>query len=292
VQIGRTRKLLLETITTDAGSSFRCFDFQLPFFPFKWHYHPELELTLIVKGSGLRFVGDSIQEFKDGDLCLLGSNTPHTWQSTPRKKQKVQAVVIQFLPAFLGEKFLKLPEARAIEALFDRARRGLCLTGKLRQRIADEMLRMRSQKPGSWARMQSLLALLGAIAESKDCRVLAQSHYEGHQEDSASLKLNTICGFVHDNLQELPPQSHVAKLARLSPPAFSRFFKRHIGKTYANYVNEIRISRACRALLETDAAVTEVALDAGFNNLSNFNRRFREIKRMSPREYRRKAALV
>ena len=72
----------------------------------------------------------------------------------------------------------------------------------------------------------------------------------------------------------------------MSPSAFSRYFKRVMGKTFSRFVNELRIGQACRALLETDRPIAEIAYDCGFNNLSNFNRRFRELRGVSPRQFR------
>lgn len=291
MQIERTRKIQLETIPVDALASFAFREFRLPCFPFKWHYHPELELTLVVKGRGLRFVGDSIQDFEDGDICLLGSNTPHTWYSTPAKKRPVHSLVIQFKADFLGREFMNLPESRPMQELFQRARRGLAVTGRTRHAIQAEFTALARERPGSWMFLSRLMSMLGTLAETKSsgCTPLAASHFEGSLQRESGRKLNMVCDFIHANLQALPPQREIAKMARLSPAAFSHFFKRCVGKTYEEYVNELRISRACHALLETDAGITGIAFDAGFNNLSNFNRRFRKLKQMTPREYRNQA---
>src|SRR5437773_60598 len=108
------RRLQRELIPLDAKTSFAFFEFRRPRYDFCWHYHPELELALIVKGNGLRFVGDSIHEFCDSDLVLLGANLPHTWHSPRKPKGRTYSMVIQFLPECLGEEFLKLPEARPL----------------------------------------------------------------------------------------------------------------------------------------------------------------------------------
>jgi AraC-like DNA-binding protein len=283
------RRILLESHPLEPTVSFLYKEFaRWSHFAFNWHYHPEIELTLIVKGHGLRFVGDSIQDYGDGDLCLLGSNTPHTWQSTPAKGRSVHSVVILFLKEFLGSEFFDKPEARAIHDLLERARMGLVITGKTRQSVSAQMRAMRSVPSGSFQMVLNLLSMLSAIAANPgDCTPLAAAEFDPVTNHDAHQRLRAILRFISDHPDEIPSQRDVAKQVRLSPAAFSRFFKRSVGKTYVSYLNELRIGRACRELIETDMNITEIAFRAGFNNLSNFNRRFRRMKNLTPRAYRR-----
>jgi AraC-like DNA-binding protein len=71
---------------------------------------------------------------------------------------------------------------------------------------------------------------------------------------------------------------------------FSRFFRRATGNTFTDFVNHVRINRACQFLMESDRQITNIAYDVGFNNIANFNRRFLDIKGMTPREFRRQVA--
>ena len=289
--IAPRRRIVFENHPLEPNTSFAFKEFRkLTHFPFNWHYHPELELTLIVKGRGLRFVGDSIQDYSEGDLCLLGSNTPHTWQSNPGPGQSVHSVVILFTSGFLGAEFFGKPEARGIQDLFERARRGLSLHGRTRQTIATQMMKMRTVPRGSFQHVLDLLSMLATIsaAPKRDCAPLAHCDVEPVMNKDAHQRLRSVLNFINNHPGEIPAQGDVARQIRLSPAAFSRFFKRSVGKTYVSYLNELRIGRACRALIETDQNITEIAYGAGFNNLSNFNRRFRAMKRMTPRSYREK----
>ena len=74
---------------------------------YPWHFHPELELTHIVRGSGLRYVGDSIEPFADGDLCLIGGETPHCWLTELGFTGHAHARVIQFLPESIAASIAK-----------------------------------------------------------------------------------------------------------------------------------------------------------------------------------------
>ncbi len=69
----------------------------------------------------------------------------------------------------------------------------------------------------------------------------------------------------------------------MSESRFSRFFRRATGNTFTDFVNRVRINRACQLLMETDRYITHICYEVGFNNVANFNRRFLEIKGMTPK---------
>ena len=284
------QKIRFEEIPPANASSFTLREFRWPRFPFNWHFHPELELTQIKEGNGLRFVGDSIEEFAPGDLCLLGADTPHCWASHADARGGGHSQVIQFLPGFLGEGFLRAPEMRPIAALMHQARRGLVLNGPLRHSVAQKMADLKASPEGSPQRLTVLLSILGEMAgDTSGCRPLASANYAPPANERSSRKLAVVLDFIHCNLGSQLSQRQVAGTIRISPQAFSRFFKRAVGKSYIAYVNELRICKACRALIESDATITEVAFASGFNNLSNFNEQFRRLKMMTPGAYRLKA---
>ena len=286
----KSQKIRHEEIPLPEVSSFTLREFRWPRFPFNWHFHPELELTLIKKGCGQRFVGDSIEEFEPGDLCLLGADTPHCWASHAGARGEGHSQVIQFLPDFLGEGFLRAPEMRPIAELLQQARRGLALDGRLRQSVAKKMGAITAFSEGSPQRLNVLLSILGEMAESLSaCRPLASVDYAPPANERAGRKLAGVLDYIHCNLGSQLSQKQVAGTIRASPQAFSRFFKQGMGKSYVAYVNELKISKACRALIESDATITEIAFASGFNNLSNFNEQFRHLKMMTPRDYRQKA---
>jgi gentisate 1,2-dioxygenase len=112
-------KAILEDIKTNQGtSSFHAFRYQVPYFQFKWHYHPEFELTYIVKGNGYRIVGNSYESFSDGDLVLLGSNLPHTWSGKADGDVNSDAIVIQFSSEFISP-FLEFNESLLIKKMLE-----------------------------------------------------------------------------------------------------------------------------------------------------------------------------
>jgi len=278
-----------EEVPSDLGASFTFREFNWPSFPFNWHYHPEVELTLIVRGRGTRFVGDSVEEFSDGDICLLGTNTPHCWASHKDAEPGVRSLVIQFRPESWGEAFWHLPELRGIGRLLTEAKRGLELRGAARREV-EQLFKVLEQQPrGSLQRFDTLLEMLLCISQSTEIKKLAASAAEPPGSQGTNGKLGQILGYIHAHLGPDLTQHEVAEAVGLSPAAFSQFFRRSLRTSYVSYVNELKIRNACRALLDTDNPITDIAFEAGFNNLSHFNAQFQRFRHVSPRGFRLQA---
>ena len=286
MQVPRRRRIHYEDVPADMAASFTLREFRWPAFPFNWHYHPEVELTLITKGGGLRFVGDSVDEFSEGDLCLIGGSLPHTWASSSKQPRGVCSLVIQFQPSNWGDSFWRLPEFQEAKEMIDLAHRGLRIDNSIRDEIARMMLALPEQPHGSWLRFRELLTILCLLAKSGQHSPLASDTYEPVGRPNADKRLGNILSYIHANLGPDLTQERTAKAVKLSPPALSRFFKRSLGKTFVGYVNDLKIREACRALIETGHTIAEVAFASGFNNLSHFNEQFLRHQRRTPSEFR------
>jgi AraC-like DNA-binding protein len=263
--------------------SLSCREFKVTHFATPWHFHPEMELTLIVTGRGLRYVGDSIALFRDGDLVLLGSNLPHYWWKDPADLRRSHTVVVQFRGDLL-ERGGGWPEAAVVERLFRRAAQGLQFLGTPRRRMVEAIRGLPSLSP--WLRLLKLLSILNEPAGGRDTKALSSAGYVPTLDRAGGRRMAAACGYVHERFTERIRQSEAATRAGLSPAAFSRFFHRHMGKTFASYVNEVRIGQVCRLLEDESMTIAEAAFTVGYNNLSNFNRRFRAITGCAPSEFR------
>jgi AraC-like DNA-binding protein len=253
---------------------------------FFWHYHPEIELMLVRQDQGLHFVRESIRQFGDGDLCLLGGNLPHCWYSKPSPRRRQHSMYVHFLPHFAGQDFFKPPEMRPIEKLLKRASRGLCFHGRTRQLVSKRLLSLFKSEPGSWRQIHELVWILGTLAESTEYEFLSAGDEDQLLSKRANRRLEQIVNFMGADASAVPSREMASRHVRLTPQSFSRFFKQQTGKTYANYRNELRVQTACRLLLDTDHSITEIALRSGFNNLSNFNKQFLRSLKVTPHVYR------
>lgn len=280
-------KPVFEKVPKRQWESFHCEVVRGPDYGTRWHFHPEYQLTLAIRSSGHRVVGDNIGTLVDGDIVLIGANLPHVWHQDPGAKgREVDAIIVRFDDSFLGRDFFALPEVEPVRQLLQRAARGLEVRGTTRATVAEHMRRL-AQSDGL-SRIIELLAILNALAGSDELKTLASASYEPQLESADQGRMERVVDFIHSHLTDEIDRQRLAKLAHLSLGAFSRFFHSRTGKTVPEYVNEVRIGRACRMLAEDAGNITDIAMDCGYRNLANFNRRFREVVGTTPSAYRQK----
>jgi AraC-like DNA-binding protein len=276
-------KALYEDITTRKGNdSFVAYTYTVPAFPFKWHYHPEYELTLILKGQGKRLVGDSHENFYAGDLVLLGPDLPHTWVSEANEQYASTAVVIQFSEAFV-QPFYCLPECKKLREMLRLSSKGLFFSqpdATLQQAIQQLPLQSGIEK------ITSILSILGQLSQ-KAPQSLASPFFEALKGSENERRINLVCQYIQAHTNSDLSVRRVADQLHLSESAFCKFFKRVTGITFSDYVNDIRIGNACHLLMETDYPITQIAFDCGYESLSYFNRMFLKKKACTPRDFRK-----
>ncbi len=251
--------------------------FQLPL-----HVHSCCELTWIIKGRGTRFVGDAFDPFAENDLVLLGPKTPHAWKSD-HSIMSVESISIQFKMDFAGQGIWDLIEMRPIQRLLKNAQRGVEFMG-INNQILFHKIQNIQNKSGA-KQIISLLSMLEILADLPNQRVLSRSGYGSNlQSERAQLIFHYILNNLHNNIT-LP---QLAKIANMHPVSVGRFVKKHTGRPVNIYINELRIKNACTELIMSDKTIGEICYESGFQNLSNFNRQFKLINHMTPREYRTK----
>lgn len=256
----------------------------------KWHYHEEVELVYIIKGSGTQFVGDSIRYFNDGDLMLLGANLPHLWKSDEKfllksAIEKVEAIVLHFRPDCFGSGFFEVPENRDLHRLLQRGGRGIRVSGRSRSkaaRIMHQLLQARGSE-----RIILLIQLLQTIASGRQNEFLCNPQVTPDFSASEADRLNTIYQYILENFAGDINLKKVADRAHMTPQSFCRYFKSRTKKTFSDFLTEVRIGHACKLLAETDLQVAEICYESGFNNFSNFNRHFKALRKLAPLQYRK-----
>ena len=254
----------------------------------RWHHHDEFELHLIVATSGKAFIGDWIGPFSPGHLVLVGPRLPHNWVSMDLGGGSVaqRDLVIQFAPGPISAAAQHLPELAELAPLFERARHGIEFFGQAAQAQAHWQQVKASR---GLRRLAAFCDFLADLARCTDYRLLSAVQMQAVGDDAELDQINAIVNrLMADVAQPLVAAELAAGLA-MSESQFSRFFRRATGNTFTDFVNRVRIQRACQLLMESKRPVGPICFDVGFNNLANFNRRFLAIKGLTPTEFRRQA---
>lgn len=252
-----------------------------------WHYHPELELVYVMSSKGTRFIGDSIEKFEEGDVVLIGKDLPHMWLNDEAYFREdstlvAEALGVHFREDFLGYDFINAPEMTQIRDLFYKAKFGI------RFNHVGEDLKMKIaalSDASGFNRTMLFIEVLDKLARHESCTLLASQGYVNTSGASDHKYLDLVYEYVFNNFKKDITLTQVAKIAHMNPSAFSRLFKRVNRKTFTRYVNEIRIGYACRLLIENKQSITDICYESGFNNISNFNRQFKNITSLSPSTY-------
>ena len=284
------RAPVYEPIVPSSPDSFvwRCDDYPLPWSV--WNQHPECEIHLIRHAAGTRHVGDHIGPFSPGDLCLIGRNLPHDWFTPVLLGETVAGrdIVIQFDEERLLAAAESLPELVRLKGLLERARRGLVFHGAA-QEAATTVAEAIGTSEGL-ERLALLLRLLHILSVTPQYRSLSSANFTPNLGPGANDTLRDVLRYVALHYHEAVTLADLAGIAHMTESSFSRFFKRMTGNTFTRHLTELRTAKACELLAGSDRSVTDICFDVGYRNLSNFNRAFRSVREMTPRQYRQLSA--
>jgi AraC-like DNA-binding protein len=259
----------------------------------QWHFHPEVELLLTLKGGTHRRIGDNISVLTEGDLVLIGSNLPHDFRNSREPGipfRPVHAIVLQFRPDFLGPSWLERNDMGRIQRLFQLAGRGLEITGETRKKVSQLMKRTPAAR--GIHRLIITLHILDLLSSSRELKRIASLGFVPEVQISDRERMGSISAFIEDRLAEPLYLRQVARHAGMSEVSLSRYFRSRTGKTFPAYLNELRVARVCRLLVETDLTVTEIALSCGFDSIANFDAQFNRLRGCSPSKYREQALRI
>ena len=279
----------LEKIEANINHSFHINHLRVDYFPSMRHFHPEVEILLVVEGTGTRYVGDSVESFAPGDLVMIGPNVSHEWCSDKKSGSVVsEAIYILFNTGIMGSEFWNLPESKIILKIIEQSERGIKLTGKTRDEVA--FLMKRIDTSFGFNRITLLMTILEMIAFNGEYQYLASPVVQNTINDRDSERLNKVYKYVLDNCQQEINLERASSIANLSKPAFCRYFKKRANKTFVRFLNEIRVGQACRLLVNENQTIAEICYKCGYNNISYFIRQFKAITGFTPLGYRKKFA--
>ena len=277
-------------LSSDPGHlTINAFWLDVPEFGFHWHYHPEFEITYVKNGRGTRMVGDNVNAFEQGDFVFLGSNLPHTWISDDdfnQSDENMEVAVLQFHPDLLAGGLLKLDEVKNIRYLLSLAGRGIRFDGEYAEKAATILSDLVEAK--GIERFNRLLSLLDHLGKASEYTQLASVAYIPPLNDSTEERILNVCRYLHETFTNPVKLETVARLANMNSAAFCRFFRKSTGQSLSEYINDLRVGKACNLLLDKKrSSISEIAYKSGFNSQTLFNRIFLRKKGMTPSAFRR-----
>lgn len=281
---------LFQKILLNENRTFSILKVERPYFIVPWHTHPEIEIMLVVQGKGTRFVGDSMEPFRDLDLVMVGPNLPHVWKNSSehydeRSGLVAEARVILFNEDCFGKDFFLKPEMSKLRDLCARAQQGLKFGGAKKQQVVEKILA--SYHEEGVQQVIALLSILTDLAHCEDVCSLSSIGYNQRVQATDEKRLNSVLDYLIKNLCAQIKLEDVANIANMSPTAFCRYFKSRTNKSLIQFTNELRIGMARKLLVGTPATVDQVCSQCGFYNTSNFYEQFQKITGMSPFKYRK-----
>lgn len=276
----------LHKLVAEPDSSFAYNHMECSYFDKPWHFHKEYELTVIERSEGTRFIGDQVSLFQPSDMVLIGPNIPHLYRNNEDYYKKpemgAKSIDIHFTDDFLGNSFFDVPEMKMVRRLLNRTNLALSINGSTKEYVRDQLYEMQELSPVR--RLMKLLDILIVLSTSKNLsNILSQEFTVSNNKDAA--RIDIVFQYILKNFRNEIYIEEIASKLNMSIGSFSRYFKHHTRKTFSNYVTEVRISHACRMLIEDTYSVSEIGYLTGFENQSNFYRHFKKYTGVTPKEY-------
>ncbi|WP_343703282.1 AraC family transcriptional regulator [Chitinophaga sp.] len=280
-------KASYEVLQPAGNHSFLVRTFGKSGFAAPYHFHPEYELTWIVKGSGKRYAGSNMANFSDGDLVLLGPHVPHCWKLQPEGKNRpaARSIVIQFTPDFLGDGFFSRAELANIRQLFQRSGSGIQFLQKTQAQV-QEQIKGLAEERNNFRKLMRLLDILQQLALSKEYLLLDQQRLMAELSPANQARISPIFAYLVEHFRRAVSLNDAAAIAGMTPNAFCKYFKRITRKTFMETVIEYRINYATQQLIQSNKSITDICYDSGFGDVSHFYKMFRGKMGVSPLHYR------
>lgn len=282
-------KIMNEHIDVMGKSTLKIKWGEIPFFTYPWHFHKEYEILYMLESTGTRYVADSIEPFSPGELVMMAGNLPHYWRNDDEYYEgnpqiRAKRIVVHFPNDFLRPQIDTYPEFHTIKNLLARSEKGIRFFQPESDEIGKKLLKLLHLK--GFKQLMRFIEILYEMSLNTNYKLLASEAYKPGNHVISDNRLEKITRFLTYNYQNEITLQEVADIAGMHPTAFCRYFKEKIGKSLSVYLNELRIGFACKLLMKGNMQVSQVCYETGFNNLSNFNRTFKQITGLTPREYR------
>jgi len=259
-----------------------------------WHYHQQFELAYILRGQGVRYVGDSIEPFVQGDLSMVAAQVPHTYVSSSTVPDATsEFVVVHFTKEILAGGDLQHAALGDVNQLFSAAQHGVVFDETVRVEVAELLTQMPTQRP--LQKLATFLQVLDVLSQASAAhrRILSVAGVSAsHLRSEVPSAIETVCDHLTKHFRQAHSIADAARMAAMSESTFIRSFRKATGLTFVQYVTELRLRRALHLLVDTELSISEVAAASGFPNAAYFSRRFSEQRGVTPGAFRNQSRLA
>jgi len=250
------------------------------------HFHSNFELILIFNGGGAkRIIGNHEGTVNDLELILIGPNLHHAWLTDKCCNKNIYEVVVQFHKDLFDRKLLYRNQLVHIKNMFENAQRGILFSEETAVKVAERITNL--NKHNGFESAMELFSLLYDLSISKNSTLLSDQGYFCSDKNQQNEKIDKVFDYLNENLGKQITLFEIAYRFDMSGSAFSRLIKKWAGMTFVNILNEIRVAHATKMLINSTDTISEIAYQCGFNNLSYFNKIFKEKKKVGPKQYRK-----
>lgn len=244
--------------------------------------HEDYELTVLYNCSGKRIVGNTIQNFYEEDMFLLGPNLPHSLIVDDPEKSK--AVCIHFTEDSFGQNFFTTPQNTSILKLLSRVSLGCHFYGPEVSGIKEEIKHIKDLDP--FHQMMCFLDVLYRLSKVKDYTILSSPGYQPVLKRKEAKRMSLIYDYIMGNFHKKLSLEELSSLINVSSATFCRLFKKSMNKNFSEFISEVRIGHACKLLMDSDLSVAEICYLSGYNHLTHFNKQFKQLMGKTPKVYR------
>ena len=253
-------------------------------FEYPWHYHPEYELTYILRSHGVRYVGNNIENFFDDDLVLIGSNLPHCWINSANQEQPATAIVVYLKEEFFDKTWMQSCEFEAIRKLLLLSHKGIRFEKVVALKLKEKYFELLKLPP--LEKLMLLLQILQELAQTNEYHILCEQGFSYELNHGHNERINIVYEYIGMHYKQRISLADIALRVNMSEEYFSRFFSKIMKKSFFEFLNEYKINKACKLIIETDKQISEICYASGFESIPFFYRQFKKFKKCQPKSYR------
>ncbi|WP_282134403.1 AraC family transcriptional regulator [Seonamhaeicola maritimus] len=280
-------KAQLEHIPHELEGSIHAFKYVNSYFDAPWHYHEDYELTYISKSSGIRHIGNNIDNFSKGDLVLIGKNVPHNWKNEFNYSEGVESYCIQWKDDAFSSFLSETKSLKPIKKLLEISQSGIKFSDiEFSTKIGNRLAEIINFNPGK--KLISLLDILYQLSEHQDKELLSIEGNLYQYSKKSNSRIKSILDFIEENYRRKIKIEELSAITYMTDGAFCKYFKKEFNRSFTNYLNEFRIRKVCILLQDTNDKLLDIAFRCGYENMSFFHRQFKKYIKMTPLEYKKK----